>query len=195
MQWSVYLKEENKMKIAIDVRMVGQFMHGISRYAYNLIKGISEADKRNDYLLIANDNFLGDFVSSRGNFSLRVINSGLYGIREQFTIPRVLREEKIDIFHSPSFFGPVLGGCKVIMTIHDMIHVLFPEESSIFHRAYYRIIVGRAAKNASRILTVSENSRHDISHYLNIPSEKIVVTYNAVEKKFSRNDCKKAVDI
>ena len=183
------------MKIAIDVRMVGQFMHGISRYAYNLIKGISEADKRNDYLLIANDNFLGDFVSSRGNFSLRVINSGLYGIREQFTIPRVLREEKIDIFHSPSFFGPVLGGCKVIMTIHDMIHVLFPEESSIFHRAYYRIIVGRAAKNASRILTVSENSRHDISHYLNIPSEKIVVTYNAVEKKFRRNDSKKADEI
>ncbi|MCP4268627.1 MAG: glycosyltransferase family 4 protein [Candidatus Brocadiaceae bacterium] len=183
------------MRIAIDVRMVGQFMHGISRYAYNLIKGLSEADKRNDYVLLANDNFLGDFVSSRGNFSLRVINSRLYGIREQFTIPRVLREEKIDIFHSPSFFGPVLGGCKVIMTIHDMIHVLFPEESSIFHRAYYRLIVGRAAKNASRILTVSENSRHDISHYLNITSEKIVVTYNAVEKKFWQNDGEKADEI
>lgn len=44
------------------------------------------------------------------------------------------------------------------------------------------IIVRRAAKNVSKIITVSENSRHDISHYLNIPSEKIVVTYNVVGK-------------
>ena len=29
------------MKIVIDVRMIGEFSHGIARYAYNLIKGIT----------------------------------------------------------------------------------------------------------------------------------------------------------
>ncbi|MEE1574540.1 MAG: hypothetical protein V1257_13200, partial [Candidatus Neomarinimicrobiota bacterium] len=58
------------MRIGIDTRMIGPFMHGISRYAYNLIKGISGTDKRNDYVLISNDNYLDDFVSSRENFSL-----------------------------------------------------------------------------------------------------------------------------
>ena len=131
--------------------------------------------------------FLQDFVSSHENFSLKLIRSKLYGVREQITIPRLLQKNKIDIFHSPSFFGPVLVGCKVIMTIHDMIHVLFPEESSFLHKAYYSIIVRRAAKNASRILTVSESSKRDISNYLNIPSEKIIVTYNAVDRNFRRS--------
>ena len=122
------------MKIAIDARMVGPYMHGISRYAYNLIKGIAEAGKSDQYVLITNDNFLDEFVSAYKNFSLRIVRSRLYGIWEQFEIPRTLRAEKIDIFHSPSFFGPISGECKVIMTIHDMIHVLFPEESSVFHK-------------------------------------------------------------
>ncbi len=176
------------MRIAIDTRMIGSFKHGISRYAYNLIKGISDVDKKNDYVLISNDNYLNDFVSSRENFSLRLTKPRLYGIREQITIPRVLKEEKVDIFHSPSFFGPIIGECKVVMTIHDMIHVLFPEESSVFHRAYYSFIVKRAAKNACRILTVSENSKHDIAKYLNVPLKKIVVTYNAVDEIFRRSN-------
>ena len=175
------------MKIAIDARMVGPYMHGISRYAYNLIKGIAEAGKSDQYVLITNDNFLNEFVSAYKNFSLKIVRSRLYGIWEQFEIPRTLRAEKIDVFHSPSFFGPISGECKVIMTIHDMIHVLFPEESSVFHKIYYKMIVERAAANASRVLTVSENSKHDIVKYLNVPPEKIVVTYNAVEKKFGRS--------
>jgi glycosyltransferase involved in cell wall biosynthesis len=176
------------MKIAIDARMIGIFMHGISRYAYNLIKSISEIDKKNEYVLLSNNNYLEDFVSSYENFSLKVINSRLYGMREQFSFPRLLKKEKIDIFHSPSFFGPVFGSCKVIMTIHDMIPLLFREESSIMHKEYYRFIVKRAAKNASRIITVSENSRRDIANYLSIPLEKIVVTYNAVDEVFRRNN-------
>ena len=176
------------MRIAIDTRMIGPFMHGISRYAYNLIKGISRTDKGNDYILISNDNYLGDFVSSHENFSLTVTKSKLYGIGEQILIPRVLKKEKIDIFHSPSFFGPISSGCKVIMTIHDMIHVLFPEESSVIHKVYYRLIVKKAANNASRILTVSENSKRDLVNYLNVPPEKIVVTYNAVDEGFRRSN-------
>ncbi len=175
------------MKIAIDVRMITPHTHGISRYAYSLIEGLSTIDKKNDYVLVSNDTFLQGFVSSHENFSLKLVRSKLYGFSEQITIPRLLNKNKIDIFHSPSFFGPVLVKCKVIMTIHDMIHVLFPGESSALHRAYYSIIVRRAATNASRILTVSESSKRDISNYLNIPSEKIIVTFNAVDKNFRRS--------
>ncbi len=178
---------KNKMRIAIDVRMITPFMHGISRYAYNLLEGLSAIDKKNNYMLVSNNTFLQGFVSSHENFSLKLIRSRLYGVSEQITIPMLLKKNKIDIFHSPSFFGPILVGCKVIMTIHDMIHVLFPDESSILHRAYYSIIVRKAAINASRIITDSENSKRDISNYLNIPSEKIVVTYLAVDRNFRRS--------
>ena len=183
------------MKIAIDVRMIGSFMHGVSRYAYNLIKGLSVIDTKNDYILLSNNTFLNDFVSSRGNFSLKVISSKLYGIHEQVFLPRLLKKEKIDIFHAPSFACPVSVSCKMIMTIHDMIHVLFQEESSVIRKIYYSLIVKKAAKNASRVITVSENSKRDIANYLNLSQEKIVVTYNAVDEIFRRSNGDKVDEI
>ncbi len=185
------------MKIAIDVRMVGSFSHGIARYAYNLIRGLSEIDTQNDYVLLSNNIFLNDFVSSLSNFSLKVTGLKMYGIREQIFLPRLLREEKIDIFHTPSFACPVSVDCKVIMTIHDMIHVLFQEEASVTRRIYYRYIVRKAAENSSMILTVSENSKRDIINYLNLSPEKVVVTYNAADqifKKINEDDVDKLKD-
>ena len=182
------------MKIAIDVRMVGRFSHGIARYAYNLIRELSEIDTQNDYVLLSNNTFLNDFVSSRSNFLLKVTSLKLYGIREQIFLPRLLRKEKIDIFHTASFACPVSVGCKVVMTIHDMIHVLFQEESSVRRRIYYRYIVKKAAENSRMIITVSENSKRDIINYLNLSPEKVVVTYNAADqifKKINENDVDK----
>ena len=176
------------MKIAIDVRVINSFMRGLSRYAYNLIKGLSGIDTINDYVLIANNTFLNDFVSSRDNFTLKVTSLKLYGIGGQVFLPRLLKKEKIDIFHTPSFACPVYVSCKVIMTIHDMIHVLFQEDSSVAHKLYYNYIVRKAAEKASRIITVSENSKCDIINYLNLSPEKVVVTYNAVDERFKRSN-------
>ncbi len=178
----------NKVKIAIDARMIGPFRHGIARYAYNLIKGLSDIDTRNDYVLLSNNTFLNDFVSSRGNFSLKVTSLKLYGIREQVFLPRLLQKEKIDIFHATSFACPVSASCKVIMTIHDLIHVLFQEETSVARKIYYSYIVRKAAGNASRIVTVSESSKRDIINYLSLSPEKIVVTYNAVDEIFKKSN-------
>jgi glycosyltransferase involved in cell wall biosynthesis len=176
------------MKIAIDVRMIGDLNHGIARYAYNLIKELSNIDTKNDYVLLSNNTCLNDFVSSRKNFSLKLTSLKLYGIREQVFLPRLLKKEKIDIFHTPSFACPVCIGCKVIMTIHDMIHVLFQENSSVVHKLYYRYIVRKAAEKSSKIITVSECSKRDIINYLNLSPEKVVVTYNAVDRIFKRSN-------
>jgi glycosyltransferase involved in cell wall biosynthesis/radical SAM superfamily enzyme YgiQ (UPF0313 family) len=174
-----------RLNIAIDVRMIGQFKHGISRYAYNLIETISKIDKKNNYLLISNDNYLEGFVSSLDNFRLTIVNSKQYRVCEQFTIPRILRKECIDIFHSPSYFGLIYGGCKMVMTIHDCVPMIIPFRYSCFYRLYYNVVVKYAAWRACAIITVSEHAKSDINKHLGIPLNKIAVTYNAVDKIFN----------
>ena len=41
-----------------------------------------------------------------------------------------------------------------------------------------------AAHRSDRILTVSEASKRDILHFFNVPPEKIVVVYNAIDERF-----------
>src|SRR3990170_7817661 len=41
-----------------------------------------------------------------------------------------------------------------------------------------------AVRRSERILTVSEASKRDIIHFFNVPPEKIVVVYNAIDERF-----------
>jgi len=72
-----------------------------------------------------------------------------------------------------TFSAPLFSSCKVIMTIHDMIHLVFSDHYSLLKNLYYKIIVKGAAHKASRIITNSENSKKDIVRFLTIPENKI----------------------
>lgn len=65
-----------------------------------------------------------------------------------------------------------------------MIHLIYAKQYSIFKNLYYRFIVKFAALKASRIITVSENSKKDISRFLKIPDKKINPICNGVGERF-----------
>ena len=38
-----------------------------------------------------------------------------------------LRRERVDLFHAPHYVLPPLMPCQSVVTIHDCIHLLFPQ--------------------------------------------------------------------
>jgi glycosyltransferase involved in cell wall biosynthesis len=50
--------------------------------------------------------------------------------------------------------------------------------------AYAKASMWNAAKRSDRVLTVSEASKRDILHFFNVPPEKVVVVYNAIDERF-----------
>ena len=71
------------------------------------------------------------------------------------------------------------------MTIHDIIHLLYPQflPSRAAH-LYARFMIRRALTRADRIVTVSENTRRDLVDYFGIPAARIEVIYNGVSPRF-----------
>jgi glycosyltransferase involved in cell wall biosynthesis len=75
--------------------------------------------------------------------------------------------------------------CRSLVTIHDCIHLMFPQYlPSKAAYAYARASMWAAARRSDCILTVSEASKRDILHFFNVPPEKIVVVYNAIDDHF-----------
>jgi glycosyltransferase involved in cell wall biosynthesis len=73
-----------------------------------------------------------------------------------------------------------------VVTIHDCIHLMFPQYlPNRLAYAYARAQMWSAARRSDCILTVSEASKRDILHLFNVPPEKIVVVYNAIDSHFS----------
>ena len=50
-----------------------------------------------------------------------------YSVREQLRVPLDLRRERADLFHAPHYVLPPLTPCKSVVTIHDCIHLMFPQ--------------------------------------------------------------------
>jgi glycosyltransferase involved in cell wall biosynthesis len=171
------------VRVAIDARKLHDF--GIGTYIRNIVRQLARLDGQTEYMLICQDrdrelgNSLGD------NFRVAVDWSPPYSLREQFTIPWTLLRTRAQVFHEPHYVLPPLTPCRAVVTIHDCIHLRFPQY--LPNRAaltYARAQMGAAARRSDRILTVSEASKRDILEFFQVPAEKITVIYNAIDEHF-----------
>jgi glycosyltransferase involved in cell wall biosynthesis len=81
---------------------------------------------------------------------------------------------------------PPLTPCKSVVTIHDCIHLRFPQYlPNRLGYAYARGSLWIAAHRSNRVLTVSDASKRDILRYFHVPPAKIDVIYNAIDDRFN----------
>jgi glycosyltransferase involved in cell wall biosynthesis len=172
------------MRIAIDVRKLHDF--GIGTYIRNLVRQLAKLDAATEYVLLCQEPDCALAAALGPNFRAVVDRSPAYSLREQLSIPATLRRERVDVFHAPHYVLPVLTGRRSVVTIHDCIHLMFPQY--LPNRAAYgyaRASIWSAARRSSRILTVSESSKRDILRFFDVPAAKIDVIYNAIDDRFN----------
>lgn len=171
------------MRIAIDARKLRDY--GIGTYLRNLVRQLARQDTVNEYVLLCRGGDCAVATDLAPNFRAVPENAGEYSIKEQFTIPADLRREAVQLFHAPHYVLPPLTPCRAVVTIHDCIHLRFPQYlPSRLGYAYARATMWAAAHRAARVLTVSEASKRDILRYFRVPESRIDVIYNAIDERF-----------
>jgi alpha-1,3-rhamnosyl/mannosyltransferase len=167
-----------KPKLAIDSRMLSWTGAGV--YLRNLLEFI-------DYDVVLGDPAL---------LSKPVVipfTSPIYGFREQIFFPYMaLRKAKPNILHVPHCNIPLLYSGKMVITIHDLTHLIYPKFqphkkfsriSKIIH-AYFYFMNWIACKRASCIIAVSQNTKKDIINFFGSSPEKIFVVHHGVGSEF-----------
>jgi glycosyltransferase involved in cell wall biosynthesis len=172
------------VRIGIDARKVHDF--GIGTYIRNLLRQLARLDHDTDFVLLCHADDRADLASLGQNFRPVVEEAGNYSLAEQIRVPWALRRERVDLFHAPHYVLPPLVRCRSIVTIHDCIHLMFPQYlPGRLALAYARTSIVTAARRADRVLTVSESSKRDILRFVDVPAEKIDVIYNAPDERFA----------
>lgn len=170
------------MRVAIDVRKLHDF--GIGTYIRNLLKYLAQIDPTTEYILLCRPEDTRSLPDLGANFRPVAEPSPPYSLREQVRVPLSLRRERVDLFHAPHYVLPPLTLCRSVVTIHDCIHLMFPQYlPNRLAYAYARASLWCAAKRSSRILTVSEASKADILRFFHVPPAKIAVIYNATDER------------
>lgn len=172
------------MRVAIDVRKLHDF--GIGTYVRNLVRQLARLDHDTEYLLLCRHDDL-DIAQTLGeNFRAITQSSANYSLSEQLSVPITLSRNGATLFHAPHYVLPPLTPCRSIVTIHDCIHLKFPQylpNRLAYSYAWTQSWI--ATRRARRIITVSEASKQDIIHYFDVAAEKITVIPNAIDDHFS----------
>jgi glycosyltransferase involved in cell wall biosynthesis len=113
-------------------------------------------------------------------------------------IPLVARNLHLDLVHDPTGVTPFMfgvGRTRTLVTIHDTIPWSFPGVSSRLDTWIYRYWLPLALPHVNGIITISETSKADIIHHLNIRQQKIQVVYRCVSQVYRPADANAIAEV
>jgi glycosyltransferase involved in cell wall biosynthesis len=167
--------------VAFDGRKYADY--GIGTYVRRLLKGFSTMPDGPECTV-----FLGTGVSLGSAFPdtwrFQTVPYAPYGLGEFFRFGKEIRTSGRTLFHTPHYTTPLDPGLPTVVTIHDLIHLRFPEYFGPHRRLYARLMVGHACRTARSILTDSEATKRDLVEMIGAPESKIRVIPLGVDDDF-----------
>src|SRR2546421_7344588 len=99
---------------------------------------------------------------------------------EQQLLPRLARRAGIDVLHSLASTAPVRGRFRRVVTVHDLIYLVFPEAHGGLRARGMQALVPVGVRRSHRVTADSRSTRDDLVARLRGPRDKIDVVPLAV---------------
>jgi len=168
---------------------------GAGRYIINLIKSLLTIDKKNIYVLTGryvSETNIGavydmtkDFKESRVELKLYKTSQKKLGLWDRLGFPPLeFLGFKADMLHCPDYLIPPTLNKNIILTIHDLAFIRFPEFNFEWFIKKYTRDVRRNAHISKKIIADSKSTKNDIVKFFKIDPRKIDVVYLAADMTF-----------
>jgi glycosyltransferase involved in cell wall biosynthesis len=185
-----YAREEVVLRIGIDGRYIEDHFPGIGRYTYNLINRIPEIAREADFLVLHDPRLLNtrydvESLARHPNLQLVAVDIPTLSLKEQYRLRSLARGLSLDLLHSPYYIKPYWLPCPSVVTIFDLIPMIYPQ--SLPHRWLTWVFRGSAAlaiRRAERVITISESAKGDLVRLFRASPDEIAVSYLAADKRF-----------
>jgi glycosyltransferase involved in cell wall biosynthesis len=159
--------------IGLDARKIQD--PGIGPYIRNLMRHLARMQDK-DFFRDLPDNFRPGYE-----------RAPVYSVRELFALSWQLWRSKLDLFHSTHYVLPAWVGSPVVVTIHDIVDLLYPEFlPSRMAFLYAQTMIHRSLSRANRLIAVTQSTRSDLVKHFDVDGRKVEVIYNGVEDVFRK---------
>ena len=177
------------MRIGIDLRNVGKQRTGDETVFFHLTRELARMGTPHTFRLFVDNRtpeeleILAERLEIRGreHFSFVSIETSGRFHWNAVALPRALRQDKLDIYHTQyitPFFVP--GEVALVTHIHDVSFAAYPQYIGWKDRLFLDLLIPRSLRAARAVVAVSEFTRAEITKYYGTPAEKIRVVPNAL---------------
>jgi glycosyltransferase involved in cell wall biosynthesis len=143
----------NAARIGLDARLTRQMSIGMKTYSREVASRLPSVAPQYEYVTFT--------------------EGGNSGWKEQLALPLRIARSRLDLVHFLSQYVPLALPRRFIITIHDLIHLNFPQYFKAKVRPYYYTLVRAACARAARVITDDERTVDDLATLLHVDRAKI----------------------
>jgi glycosyltransferase involved in cell wall biosynthesis len=177
------------MPIYVDISAAVHAKAGLSRYADNLAQA----------LLVRAPGHIAFFYNRSGDSRVpswlsgqntRSVRAGYKPWRMAVWLGQLARVgfdrlvPECELFHATEHLLLPLARCPSVLTVHDLIFHLFPEQHKRLNRWYLNAALPLYCRRAKAVICVSERSKADLVRLWGIQPAKVHVVYEAADAHF-----------
>ena len=168
------------MRFSVDAHAIGCHLTGNEVYIRNLLREFARLDEGNEWIAYISKQGVEADLPER--ILTRRVSQNPYK-RLGLDLTQHLRADRPDLLHV-QYTGPVVNTVPLIVSVHDVSYLEYPQYFTRFRSVQLRLTVKRTLKRAARVLTPSEFSKRAILKHYPIDEKKVVVVPNAVAGLF-----------
>lgn len=105
-------------------------------------------------------------------------------LREQLTLPNLAAAAQADVLHLTGFAAPLRSRVPIVLTVMDLIGVLFAKNFPLASRFYWSRYLPYTLRATSHIVTLSQHTKRDIVRLTRIPPQHISVVPPGLDARF-----------
>lgn len=155
---------QREKRVGIDARLTRQMSVGMKAYVTELVARLPRVAPEFSYATFA----------AGANF----------GWDEQVRLPWRFRRSQVDLVHFTSIYTPLAVLAPSVVTVHDLIHLEFPQYFKAKVRPYYQTAVRLACARARRVITDDERTIDALERFLGVSPSKVRVIPLGVDDAF-----------
>jgi glycosyltransferase involved in cell wall biosynthesis len=170
------------MRIGLDLRLHAYAPGGISRYARRLAEHLAPLLPRETLHL---------FYHRKETAPLDVPHAHAHRLWtpphhrfERWALGAELAPHRLDLFHTTDFIPPAWGARHVVITVHDLNFLYYPQYLTDEARRYYNEQIEWAVAHADAVIADSHATQRDLEQLLNVPPERVTVVHLAANPVF-----------
>jgi glycosyltransferase involved in cell wall biosynthesis len=170
------------VKVAFDARMIAH--SGIGTYVRGLLGEFARQDHGIRFVVFVPP-AVAD-IPAPPHFDLQRVAVPVYSLAEHCSWAQRLETSACDLVHVPHYNAPWWGTTPLVVTIHDVVHLREPTAlRSPVEKWAARRWLAHTARRAAHVLAVSHTAAADVCRALHIERERVTVTHNGVDARFT----------
>jgi glycosyltransferase involved in cell wall biosynthesis len=170
------------MRVGIDAHVLGKNKGGVERYVEQLVRLLPDALPQHQFFIFVARRSLEAFSRDcRTNVRIVPLLVSDPLLQRSLVLPWIMRHYRLDAIQVQRVAPWLPGGCKLLLTIHDLVPLKYPERYPGLRNALVRLLTSDSVRRASMILTPTQTVAEDLRAYFKDVRAPVRAFYNGVD--------------